>query len=86
MKILRTPDDRFEGITDFPYQPNYTNIKTKDGSDLRIHHIDEGPKDGPILSLTTGFLLYINRLSTIIDQNLIIYIFIAVDNKFLENI
>ena len=48
MKILRTPDERFEGITDFPYEPCYTNIKTKDGSELRIHHIDEGPRDGPI--------------------------------------
>ena len=28
MKILRTPDERFEGITDFPYEPHYTNIKT----------------------------------------------------------
>ena len=46
MKILRTPDERFEGITDFPYEPCYTNIKTKDGSELRIHHIDEGPRDG----------------------------------------
>ena len=48
MKILRTPDESFAGITDFPYEPCYTNIKTKDGSELRIHHIDEGPKDGPI--------------------------------------
>ena len=39
MKILRTPDESFEGITDFPYQPNYTNIRTRDGSELRIHHI-----------------------------------------------
>ena len=43
MKILRTPDERFEKITDFPYKPHYTDIKTNDGSDLRIHHIDEGP-------------------------------------------
>ena len=28
MKILRTPDESFEGITDFPYQPNFTNIET----------------------------------------------------------
>ena len=49
MKILRTPEERFEVITDFPYKPHYTNIKTKDGSELRIHHIDEGPKDGQIL-------------------------------------
>jgi len=54
MKILRTPDESFEGITDFPYKPHYTNIKTKDGSELRIHHIDEGPIDGPILLAMHG--------------------------------
>ena len=54
MKILRTPDKSFEGITDFPYEPYYTNIKTHDGSELRIHHIDEGPKDGPILLAMHG--------------------------------
>ena len=54
MKILRTPDERFEKITDFPYKPHYTNIKTNDGSDLRIHHIDEGPKEGPILLAMHG--------------------------------
>ena len=54
MKILRTPDERFEGLTDFPFEPNYTNIKTKDGSELRIHHIDEGPKEGPLLLAMHG--------------------------------
>ena len=42
MKILRTPDSCFEGLTDYPFEPNYTTIKTHDGQDLRIHHIDEG--------------------------------------------
>jgi haloalkane dehalogenase len=54
MKILRTPDDRFKNLVDYPFEPHYTNIKTKDGSDLRIHHIDEGPKDGPILLAMHG--------------------------------
>ena len=54
MKILRTPDKSFDVINDFPYEPCYTNIKTKDGSELRIHHIDEGPKDGPILLAMHG--------------------------------
>ena len=54
MKILRTPDSRFKNIKDFPYEPNYTVIKTHDDSDLRIHHIDEGPKDGPILLVMHG--------------------------------
>ena len=54
MKILRTPESRFSNIKDFPYVPNYTVIKTHDDSNLRIHHIDEGPKDGPILLVMHG--------------------------------
>jgi haloalkane dehalogenase len=40
MKILRTPDHRFDSLADYPFEPHYTVIKTHDGSDLRIHHID----------------------------------------------
>ena len=58
MKILRTPDSRFKNIKDFPYEPNYTVIKTHDDSDLRIHHIDEGPKDGPILLVMHGLRVW----------------------------
>ena len=45
MKILRTPDSCFEGLADYPFAPHYTTIKTADGSDLRIHHLDEGDTD-----------------------------------------
>ena len=38
--VLRTPDDRFEDLEDFPYEPNYIMI-----DNLRIHYLDEGPKD-----------------------------------------
>ena len=54
MKILRTPDSRFENLADYPFAPNYTIVKTEDGSDLRIHHLDEGPKDGPIVLCMHG--------------------------------
>jgi haloalkane dehalogenase len=54
MDILRTPDHCFDGLQDYPFQPHYTTIKTGDGSDLRIHHIDEGPADGPILLCMHG--------------------------------
>ena len=54
MKILRTPDERFENIKGYPFEPHYTTIKTHDDSDLRIHHIDEGPRDGPILLAMHG--------------------------------
>jgi haloalkane dehalogenase len=54
MEVLRTPDSCFENIKNYPYKPIYTNIETKDGTSLRIHHIDEGPKEGPILLAMHG--------------------------------
>ena len=48
MEILRTPDARFENLPEYPFEPHYTEIKTEDGTPLRIHHLDEGPRDGPI--------------------------------------
>ena len=54
MEVLRTPDERFNGLKEYPFEPHYTNIKTHDGTTLRIHHIDEGPKDGPMLLAMHG--------------------------------
>lgn len=54
MLILRTPDERFENLADYPFSPHYTVIQTEDGSDLRIHHLDEGPADGPLVLCMHG--------------------------------
>ena len=54
MKILRTPDACFQDLQDYPFEPHYTNITTEDGDELRIHHIDEGPADGPIVLCMHG--------------------------------
>jgi len=49
MKILRTPDERFAGLTDWPFAPHYMVLP---GTELRLHYVDEGPKDAaPILLL-----------------------------------
>jgi haloalkane dehalogenase len=37
MDVFRTPDDRFEDLPGYPYEPNYVEV---DG--LRLHHVDEG--------------------------------------------
>ena len=54
MKILRTPDARFETLPDFPWAPHYTTIQDEDGLEIRIHHVDEGPKDAPPIVLMHG--------------------------------
>ncbi len=54
MKVLRTPDERFAGLADYPFAANYTTIRTQDGTALRIHHLDEGPKDGQLVLCMHG--------------------------------
>jgi haloalkane dehalogenase len=46
MKVLRTPDERFEGLADYPFQPRYVEVDDGDGGRLRIHYVDEGPANG----------------------------------------
>ena len=44
---LRTPDERFVNLPDFPFEPNYMQL-----NGARVHFLDEGPKGGqPILLL-----------------------------------
>ncbi len=54
MKVLRTPDKYFANIKGYPFDPIYTDIFADDGTEIRIHHIDEGPSDGPILLAMHG--------------------------------
>jgi haloalkane dehalogenase len=46
---LRTPDSRFENLPDYDFQTNYIAI-----NGLRIHYIDEGPREAPPILLMHG--------------------------------
>ena len=54
MHTLRTPDDRFTDLPDYPFEPNYAELATHDGGTLRMHYLDEGPSDGDVVLLLHG--------------------------------
>ena len=46
MEFLRTPDARFSGLPGFAHQPRYAEF-----AGLRIHYVDEGPRDASVTAL-----------------------------------
>jgi len=52
--VLRTPDVRFEALTDFPFEPHYLSIEDPKLGTLRVHYLDEGPVDGEVIVLLHG--------------------------------
>ncbi|GAG97008.1 unnamed protein product, partial [marine sediment metagenome] len=50
MKSLRTPEERFSNLPNFPYKPQYIE-NLRDYEDLRLHYIDEGPRDSEVVFL-----------------------------------
>ncbi len=50
MKVHRTPDARFSGLTGFDHEPHYAEI----GDGLRMAWVEDGPADGPVALLLHG--------------------------------
>ncbi|MBX7432697.1 haloalkane dehalogenase [Mycobacterium sp. Y57] len=49
MDVLRTPDERFTDLPDFPFEPHYVQV-----GEVRMHYLDEGPADAPVVLLLHG--------------------------------
>jgi haloalkane dehalogenase len=45
MKALRTPDERGQKLPGYGFEPHYAEIADGEGGRLRVHYIDEGPRD-----------------------------------------
>lgn len=54
MKILRTDDDRFANLAEFPFTPQYTAVDNQGETDLRMHYLDEGPEAGEVILCLHG--------------------------------
>ncbi|HEU5151895.1 MAG TPA: haloalkane dehalogenase [Iamia sp.] len=54
MDIVRTPDEAFADLPDYPFAPHYVEVDSGDGDTLRVHHIDEGPSDAAPILLMHG--------------------------------
>lgn len=54
MECLEAPDDAVRLLPDYPFERHYAHVPTTPDSDttLRVHYIDEGPRDGrPVVFL-----------------------------------
>ena len=50
IKALRTPDERFKDLPGWTFRANYIeDLKGYEG--LRMHYVDEGPRDGAVTFL-----------------------------------
>ncbi len=53
MEILRTPNEKFENLKDWPYEAKYYVINSEYG-DIRVHYIDEGSENTDTVLLIHG--------------------------------
>ncbi|MCR9093774.1 MAG: haloalkane dehalogenase [bacterium] len=52
---VRTEDARFEDLPDFPFAPNYVDVTNPHAEPaLRMHYVDEGPRDAPVVLMVHG--------------------------------
>ena len=69
--LLRTPDARFDGLPGYAYAPHYLDVADSDLGPLRMHYLDEGPRDAPIVLMLHGnptwSYLYRHMIGPVVD-------------------
>lgn len=75
LKVLRTPDTAFEAVKDFDFEPRYVTIKDPETQALlRVHYVDEGMREAPIVLMMHGeptwSYLYRHMIGPIVAQGL----------------
>lgn len=65
--VLRTPEERFVDLPDYPFAPHYVEIQG-----YRVHYLDEGARDGKVILLLHGeptwSYLYRRMIPPLVDR------------------
>jgi haloalkane dehalogenase len=81
VETARTPDERFVDLPGYDFAPHYADVETDGLAPVRMHHLDEGPSDGPVVLLLHGqptwSYLYRSVVPVLVDAGLRV---IAPDN------
>lgn len=74
MDVLRTPGERFADLPGYPFEPRYVEIPSGEDGTLRVHYVDEGPRDGEVVLLLHGepswSYLYRRVIPVLVDAGL----------------
>jgi haloalkane dehalogenase len=74
MDVLRTPDECFDALPDFPFAPHYVEVPDGEGGSLRVHSLDEGDPAAPAVLLMHGepswSYLYRRMIPVLVDAGL----------------
>jgi haloalkane dehalogenase len=73
VRVLRTPEERFTKLPGFDFEPHFVEVPDGDTT-LRVHYVDEGPRNGEIVLLLHGepswSFLYRKVIPVLVDAGL----------------
>jgi len=71
MEIMRTPESRFDNLPGYPFAPHHVEVSASGTQPIRMHYVDEGPRDGrPVVLLhgePTWSYLYRTMIPPLVD-------------------